>query len=87
MSEPTPVVDRLMTHADAARMAQSVLGESMIDMRAIAACVGVTYRCVQAWREQGLLPPPDFAMGRVVRWRRSAISAWIESRSAAGGGP
>ena len=72
---------------EASRIAQSALGDSMVSMNTIAKRVGVTYRCVQTWRKKGLLPPPDFAMGHVLRWRRSTINAWVESRRAVGGTP
>ena len=70
----------------AKRLAQSVLGDAMVGMADIAAHEGVTYRTVQAWRRAGILPPPDFAVGKVVRWRHSTIQSWAKSRSAAGVG-
>ena len=69
----------------AKRLAESVLGDAMVGMADIARHAGVTYRTVQAWRQDGILPPPDFSVGKVVRWRRKTIEDWIRSRSAAGG--
>ena len=66
---------------EASRIAQSALGDSMVSMHTIAKRVGVSYRCVQAWRKKGLLPPPDFAMGHVLRWRPSTINKFLSSRS------
>ena len=45
----------------------------MVDMADVAKHVGVTKRAIQAWRADGALPPPDFAMGKVVRWRLATI--------------
>ena len=77
MASNTPV-----GRTEAERIARSALGPTMIDMRAIANCAGVTYRCVQAWRKKGELPPPDFALGGVIRWRPSTIQEFLKSRSA-----
>ena len=76
--------DGMYPNAKAQSLARSILGESMVAMGDIAVVLGVTYRCVQSWRKQGVLPPPDFAQGKVVRWRRSTIERFLKTRSAAG---
>ena len=70
--------------ADANKLAQSVLGDAMIGMADISRYAGVIYRTVQDWRQKGILPPPDFAIGKVVRWRPSTIYAFVNGRSAGG---
>lgn len=74
-----------MSNSEAARLAESALGPTMLTMGDIAEHVGVTKRAIQAWRADGVLPAPDFCLGRVVRWRRATIEQWLSSRSAAGG--
>jgi len=71
-----------ITHTKAQRLAQSALGDSMFTLQDIAGRCSVTYRCVQGWRKQGLLPPPDFALGKVIRWRRSTIDKFIDHQAA-----
>ncbi len=74
-----------MSNTEAVRLAESALGPSMLTMTDIAEHVGVTKRAIQAWRADGALPPPDFVMGKVIRWRRATIERWLAVRSAAGG--
>ena len=66
------------------RLASSVLGPSMLTLRDIAQFLGVEYRTIQKWRAEGVLPPADFAMGRVVRWRRATVEAFIADRAGMG---
>lgn len=79
-------VSETLSKTVALRLADSTLGPSMMGMRDIARLIGVTYRTVQCWRESGELPPPDFALGRVIRWRPATIESFLKSRSAGGGG-
>lgn len=38
---------------------------------------GVARRTVIGWRDRGILPPA-LKVGRLVRWRRGDIEAWIQ---------
>ena len=62
-------------------LAVSALGDSMVVMKDVAKACGVTYRTVQNWRMCGVLPPPDFVLGKVLRWRRETIEHFIRTRS------
>ncbi len=82
-----PKCDATLSKAEATTLAESALGPSLLAMSDIADHLGVTKRTIQAWRADGGLPPPDFAMGKVVRWRRATIETWIKRRAATGGSP
>jgi predicted DNA-binding transcriptional regulator AlpA len=73
-----------MTTTAAKRLAASALGESMMELGEIAELLGVEYRTVQKWRADGALPPADFSLGRVVRWKPATIAAFIRSRASDG---
>jgi hypothetical protein len=69
----------------AQRLSASALGESMVGLKDIAGFCGVTYRTAQQWRAQGVLPPPDFAVGKVIRWRRETVLGFVNGRAGGGG--
>lgn len=73
-------------HADALRLAGSVIGQGMLTLRGIAAKLAVDYRTVQKWRAEGTLPPADFAIGKVVRWRPETVERFIRGRGTAADG-
>ena len=62
------------------KLAATALGDAMVDMHCIADHIGVTYRTVQVWRHNGTLPPPDFTLGKVKRWRRLTIKRFVDAR-------
>jgi excisionase family DNA binding protein len=47
----------------------------------VAAMISVTPRTIKKWREIGRFPRECFRDGRVARWNREQIDAWIEERS------
>ncbi len=51
-------------------------------VRDVAHALGVSERAVWRWAAIGELPPP-IQLGRLKRWRRSAIESWIEKRQRA----
>lgn len=42
----------------------------------IAGILGVSLHTVRAWRRRGYLPPA-IKLGKLLRWPRTAIQAWI----------
>ena len=53
--------------------------ERMLDVRAVAAIVGVCPRTIRGWVAQGRFPSPALR-GRITRWRRSTIAAWLDGQ-------
>jgi len=38
-------------------------------------------RTVQRFSKRGIIPPPAFAFGNFVRWKASAVKAWLNRKS------
>lgn len=51
----------------------------------VAAMLGVTPRAVEAWRGRRV-GPAYVRVGRVIRYRRADVEAWVASRTESGGG-
>ena len=50
----------------------------LLDVRGVASEMSVSIAHVRRLAAAGLMPPP-VKLGRILRWRRAAISAWIAS--------
>lgn len=50
-----------------------------IDIRAVAGLLSIGLTTAKEWNEGGKLPAPVIRRGRVVRWARSEIVAWLQS--------
>ncbi|HUY39798.1 MAG TPA: helix-turn-helix domain-containing protein [Candidatus Binataceae bacterium] len=55
-------------------------GKDYLDERQVAALLGISLSSLQQWRHrrQG---PEFMRVGRLVRYRRSAIEQWLDSRT------
>ena len=73
-------INTKLTRTDAEAMSASALGDSMVGLQDITRHLGVHVGSVKRWRAQGLLPPPDFALGGIERCRRKTIETWICER-------
>ncbi len=51
-----------------------------------AAYIGVTENTLSVWRCVGRYAIPFIKVGRLVRYRRSDLEAWLESRTQNSGG-
>ena len=52
----------------------------MLSLNDVAQLLGIAKRTVHTWRASGELPKPDLSVGKTVRWWRSTIEHWIETR-------
>ena len=50
---------------------------ALLDKRAVAALLSCSVRHVERLRDAGKMPPP-VRLGRLVRWRRTALDDWVE---------
>lgn len=50
----------------------------VLDVRAVALLLGCSARHVFRLSGEGKMPPP-VRIGRLIRWRRSDLDAWISS--------
>ena len=62
--------------------------EKLVDGRAVAEHIGVAYRTVMRWCQEGLIPHHVLGQGRrrkTIRFRLSEIEEWINSGGHYGG--
>lgn len=60
---------------------QEVVGPTLaLNLAGVAKALGVSLRTAQHWRQRGILPEPDLACGRVLRWSLPSIRSWLEGR-------
>jgi prophage regulatory protein len=57
----------------------------LIDIREVSALLGVSPRAVWGWSDEGKFPAP-IELGRLRRWRRADIEAWLKQRADAANG-
>ena len=55
--------------------------EDMLDSRAVAKMLGVSYETVRWHRKKGNLPEPAAMFGQSPAWTRSTIEEWDATRS------
>lgn len=48
-------------------------------LKDIARFLNCSMRWLETARASGRLPAPDFEDGRMLRWKRSTITAWLDS--------
>jgi len=60
--------------------ADNTNGALLIDSKEVAKILGVSSSTLFRMRCSKQLPPPVSVSQRLVKWRRSDIIAWIESR-------
>ncbi|MCZ2110506.1 MAG: helix-turn-helix domain-containing protein, partial [Dehalococcoidia bacterium] len=53
------------------------LDEHLLSPREFQAFLGVSRRTFQSWRAGGKLPAPDLHIGRILRWRPSTVTNWL----------
>jgi excisionase family DNA binding protein len=60
----------------------SVVPESLLGPRQLAAYLNVPVGTVYDWRHRGF-GPPGFRLGKHVRYRRSDVDRWIDDQAKA----
>lgn len=55
------------------------MDEELMDQHAFGRMVGITTKTAEAWRVRGF-GPRYIKVGTLVRYRKSDVRAWIESR-------
>jgi predicted DNA-binding transcriptional regulator AlpA len=61
----------------------SIPSLSILNARDTAKLLRIGIRTFWRWVQAGQFPPPDVRLGRVLRWRRETIDAWLAGQSAA----
>ena len=56
-------------------------GGGLVDEKEAAAILGVTPGTLQVWRSTGRYEIPFIKVGRLVKYRRSVLESWLESRT------
>lgn len=57
------------------------MNRELVDVREVARLVGIVERTVWSWAKTGRLPGPALRNGRVVRWRRADLEAWLDAQA------
>jgi predicted DNA-binding transcriptional regulator AlpA len=65
---------------------QNNFASEWLDSRQLAAEIGVAAVTLKAWRAVGT-GPAYVKVGRLIRYRRSAVAAWLASRTVTSAGP
>jgi excisionase family DNA binding protein len=60
-------------------------GFDLIDCQETAEILGISKSALEAWRTTGRYKLPFIKVGRNVRYRRSDVLQWLESRTRANG--
>ena len=60
-------------------------GFDLIDCQETAEILGISKSALEAWRTTGRYQLPFIKVGRNVRYRRSDVLQWLESRTRASG--
>ena len=58
----------------------AVSGERLMSLADLSELLGVPVGTLYGWRHKGE-GPPGYRIGRHVRYRRSAVEAWIEAQA------
>jgi predicted DNA-binding transcriptional regulator AlpA len=56
------------------------LPPGLLDPRGVASVTGLTLATVHQYTARGVLPPPDFRLGRVPVWQEGTIRGWMRRR-------
>jgi excisionase family DNA binding protein len=62
-------------------------GDELLSEAATAELLGVQPNTLAAWRSKGSQSLPFVRVGRLVRYRRQDVNAWLEARTIALGKP
>ncbi len=75
-----------MTENAIAAILKNQLTDHLLTPPEAAAYIGVTENTLSVWRCVGRYAIPFIKVGRLVRYRRSDLEAWLESRTQNSGG-
>jgi excisionase family DNA binding protein len=59
--------------------------DDMLSKRELAEALNVSVRTIERWHALGTGPPAIRLPGGQLRWRWSAVQAWLEHRGESGG--
>jgi excisionase family DNA binding protein len=59
---------------------------ALLSDESLAAYLDISPRLVRQWRTTGDIPAPAILPGRLTRWRRADIDAWLASLATKGAG-
>ncbi len=60
---------------------QATTPEPYVGLREAARFMGVSLPTLRKWRENGTMPFPLYAAGRLLTCRLSEVDAWMQSRA------
>jgi len=74
-----------MTENAIAAILKNQLTDHLLTPPEAAAYIGITENTLSVWRCVGRYAIPFIKVGRLVRYRRSDLEAWLESRTHSSG--
>lgn len=74
MQTATPSLNEIVQHA-----------RDLLDEKQAAEYIGVAPGTLSVWRSRGRYQLPFVKVGHLVRYRRNALDAWLNSRTRANG--
>lgn len=70
----------MTTHAQRFSQSSPLSAADLFTPEQVAAALGVSHRTLAAWRSTRRNPLPYVKVGRLVRYRRQDVTAWLESQ-------
>lgn len=55
-------------------------GETLLNVEALGEYLGISPHTIRIWRMEGTGPRAFKINGRLVRWRKTDVDAWLESQ-------
>ncbi|MCC7291437.1 MAG: helix-turn-helix domain-containing protein [Phycisphaerales bacterium] len=60
----------------------ATIPDPLLDVADICAFLGLGERTLRRWISSRAFPPPDARLrGKLLRWRRSTLDAWVQSQA------
>ena len=53
----------------------------LLTIASVSANLGIAARTIWRWVAAGTFPQPDLRQGRIVRWKRATVAAWIDEQA------
>ena len=52
----------------------------LMSITSVSERLGIAVRTLWRWIAAGTFPEPDVRRGRIVRWKRATVAAWVDSQ-------
>lgn len=78
LAQEKATADRFTTMLEAL---QTPAKSNLVDEKEAALILGVALGALQVWRSTGRYAIPFLKVGRLMKYRRSALENWVESRA------